>query len=114
MSMVIATFDTHRIVKRLKEAGASDALAETVTDVIRETRESDLSQLATKADVADMATKTDLQLLRKEIDQRFEKVDQRFELLEERLRSMEQRITIKLGSMLVVAIGVVATLVRLL
>ena len=83
--MPAATFDTHRIVKRLKEAGASDALAETVTDVFREVREADLSQLATKADVADMATKQDLLLL-------------------------EQRMTIKLDSLIVLAVGAVATL----
>lgn len=50
-------FDTHRIVKRLKEAGFSDVQAETVTDVLREGRDSDLSQLVTKADLrAEMST----------------------------------------------------------
>jgi hypothetical protein len=44
--------DTHRIVKRLQQAGFSDAQAETVTDVMREAREFDLTNLATKSDVA--------------------------------------------------------------
>ncbi len=46
------TFDTHRVVKRLTEAGFSSAQAETVTDVLRETREFDLSGLVTKSDLA--------------------------------------------------------------
>lgn len=50
--MAVAILDTHRIVRRLTDAGASERLAETVTDVLRETRELDLSQLATKADIA--------------------------------------------------------------
>ena len=50
--MAATVLDTHRIVRRLRDAGASEQLAETVTDVLRETRELDLSQLATKADIA--------------------------------------------------------------
>ena len=78
--MTAATFDTLRIVKRLREAGFDEKQAETVTDVLRENREADLSQLATKLD---------LQLL-------------------------EQRLTIRMGGLLVVAVGAVATLVKLL
>ena len=84
--MTTTTFDTHRIVKRLKDAGASDALAETVTDVLRENREADPSQLATKNDIA---------------------------LLRQELQLTEQRITIRLGSMIVIAVGVMPTLVKL-
>ena len=85
--MTAASFDTHRIVKRLKDAGATDALAEAFTDVLRENREVDLSQLATKNDVA---------------------------LLRQELQFTEQRITIRLGSMTVIAVGVMAMLVELL
>ncbi len=46
--------DTHRVVKRLQDAGASEQLAETWTDILRESRELDLSQLATKADIAEV------------------------------------------------------------
>ncbi len=44
-------FDTHRVVKRLTEAGFSEPQAETVTDVLREARVSELSDLVTKADL---------------------------------------------------------------
>ena len=45
------TFDTYRIVKRLKDAGFSDHQAETITDVLRESRAADLSDLVTKSDL---------------------------------------------------------------
>jgi hypothetical protein len=49
--MSATTLDTHRTVKRLMEAGFSPEQAETVTDVLVETRALDLSELATKADL---------------------------------------------------------------
>jgi Na+/H+ antiporter NhaB len=49
--MAAAVLDTHRIVQRLRAAGATEQLAETVTDVLRETRDVDLSQLTTKTDL---------------------------------------------------------------
>jgi hypothetical protein len=69
--MATVTLDTHKIVKRLKDAGFNDLQAETVTDIISETRATDLADIATKADIAalrsdiaalrsDMATKADL------------------------------------------------------
>lgn len=49
--MTATVLDTHRVVKRLQDAGASEQLAETWTDILRESRELDLSQLVTKADL---------------------------------------------------------------
>jgi hypothetical protein len=48
----VNALDTHRLVKRLVAVGFSDEQAETVTDVVREAREADISNLATKADLA--------------------------------------------------------------
>ena len=48
-----ATFDTLRTVKRLRSAGASEELAEAVAEALKESRDFDLSQLATKADLAE-------------------------------------------------------------
>jgi hypothetical protein len=49
-------FDAHRLVKRLVAVGFSDEQAETVTDVVRESRETDIANLATKADIAEFRT----------------------------------------------------------
>jgi hypothetical protein len=58
--MATVTLDTHRIVKRLKDAGFTDAQAETVTDIIAETRATDLADIATRADLVPLATKADV------------------------------------------------------
>ncbi len=70
-----ASLDTLEISKRLRQAGFSEPQAEVVTAVLRETREFDLAQLATKADLtvlrADMAllaTRADLALLRADME----------------------------------------------
>ena len=50
--MMSAGFDTLEVAKRLKGAGFDDAQAEAITGVLRESREADLSRLATKDDIA--------------------------------------------------------------
>lgn len=49
--MAVAGLDTYCVVERSRDAVTSEELAETVTDVLRETCELDLSQLVTKADL---------------------------------------------------------------
>ncbi|MEO5373197.1 MAG: CCDC90 family protein [Alphaproteobacteria bacterium] len=54
--MVAISFDTHAFIKRMTAAGMPEQQAETVADALRESRESDMSQLVTKADLrAEMA-----------------------------------------------------------
>ena len=62
----MVNLDTLKIARRLKEAGLDERQAETITDVLRESRELDFSLLATKADLAELrnATKADLAELR--------------------------------------------------
>ena len=93
-----AAVDTLQIAKDLKAASFSDAQAEALAHLMRQRQEADLAQLMTKADGA---------LLRAEIERRIDR-------LEQRIDQVEQNLTIKLGGMLVVAIGVVAALVKLL
>jgi hypothetical protein len=66
-----APLDTLQIVKRLKEAGFGDPQAEALTTVLRDLRETNISDLATKADIgrldarlSSFATKTDLDAVR--------------------------------------------------
>jgi len=74
-----STFDTLEIAKRLKSAGFGDDQAEAITGALRETRDADLSRLATK---------DDLTLLRQDIE------------------ILRRDLTIRLGGMIVVATGV--------
>jgi hypothetical protein len=48
-----ATLDTLTAARRLKEAGATDEIAEAIVETIRDAREFDLAQLATEADLRD-------------------------------------------------------------
>ena len=90
--MVTIVFDTHAFVKELAEAGMpekqAEVLARSQATLINET----------------LATKQDL----KELEDRL-----RRDLKELELR-LKHDLTIRLGSMMVVAIGVVAALVKLL
>jgi hypothetical protein len=88
-----ATLDTLEIVKRLRDAGFNETQAEAVTTIFRDVREADFARLTTKADLDRTET-----ALRSEIEkvQLSTKSD---------LRDTEQRLTIRFGSMIVVATG---------
>ena len=81
--MMPAAFDTLEISKRLKSVGFDDAQAEAITGVLRESREADLSNLATKDDVArvESTLRAEMEILRRDL-------------------------TIRLGGMIVMATGV--------
>jgi len=81
------TFDTLKYANRLKKAGFTSEQAEEQAGALSEVLEVNLKELSTKADIA---------MLRQEMIQ------------------LEQRMTIKLGGMLVVAIGAIVTLTKLL
>jgi hypothetical protein len=85
-----STFDTLEIAKRLKSAGFGDDQAEALTNVLRETRDADLSRLVTKEDL--LATKNEL--------------NAGINSLRAEMEIMRRDITIRLGGMLVVATGV--------
>ena len=97
--MAAIMFDTHAFVKELTQAGMpeqqAEVLARSQTTLIDE-------KLATKEDLKklELATKRDL----KELEQ----------AMKRDLKELELRLTLRLGSMMVIAIGVVAALVKLL
>lgn len=83
--MATITFDTHKFVRKLKESGLPEGQAEAIADAFKEAQGE-----------AELATKRDIEDLRRD------------------MREMEQRMVIKLGGLIVLAVGVVATLVKLL
>ncbi|RIK94860.1 MAG: DUF1640 domain-containing protein [Proteobacteria bacterium] len=60
--MNTVAMDTHKIVKRLEQAGFNPHQAEAVTDILRETREFDLSSLATKQDLRESELRITMKL----------------------------------------------------
>jgi hypothetical protein len=82
--MSALTFDTLKFANRLKAAGADSRLAEAEAEALSEVLELNLKEVVTK------------------------------ELLQQELKLLEQRMVIKLGALMVVAVGIVAVLVKLL
>ena len=91
--MVAITFDTLKYSNRLKAAGADPKIAE--AEALAEVFELNLKEIATR---------DDLKLLEERLNER----------LDTRLIQLEQRMTIKLGTLMVIAVSAVATLVKIL
>ncbi len=94
MSHAIA-FDTLAYAKRLKEAGVPEPQAEIHAEALAKLVD---ERLVTKQDLKELevSLKREMAELRRD------------------MKEMEMRMTIRLGGMIVLAIGVVATLVKLL
>ena len=60
--MAISSLDTLDIARRLKGAGFNDAQAETVTEIFRDVRETDLANLSTKTDIERLEAATDFDI----------------------------------------------------
>ncbi|GAC1325753.1 MAG: hypothetical protein NVSMB28_21010 [Collimonas sp.] len=90
--MATVTFDTLKFVRTLEAAGISFSQAEAFSDAVRDSHEG--ADVATKRDVDDV--RKDMQAMEARIDAKFEK----FEL----------RLTVKLGSIVVFALGAFAVL----
>jgi hypothetical protein len=89
------TFDTHNFVKKLKEAGFAERQAEAISEAFKSAQ----SEI-------DVATVQDVDSLRR--DMKEERV-----LLRRDMKELEQRMAVKLGAMMVIAVGVVAPIVKL-
>ena len=100
--MVAITFDTLKYANRLKAAGAESRIAEAEAEALAEVFELNLKEVATREDLKQMEERLS------------EKMDARFLQLDAPFLQLEQRMIIKLGGLMVVAIGAVATLVKIL
>ena len=92
------TFDTLKYANTLKKAGFPPEQAEAQAGALSEVLEVNLKELATKGDIA--AVKGDLSAMEQRIDAK--------------LTLLEQRMTIKLGTMLTIAVGAIVALTKLL
>ena len=100
--MSALAFDTLKFAKRLKEAGFTEQQAEALAHAGAELIE---QNLATKGDIAD---------LKRDIKELEVKIEQIRSNLARDLKDLEYRMTIKLGTMMVVAVGAMAALTRVL
>ncbi len=123
--MTALTFDTHAVVKSIKDAGANESLAESIVSAIQAGM-GHLADLATKADLKSFPTKADLKAelenfatktaLKEGLENCATKAD--LKDLEDRMTArmtiLEQRMTIRLGVMIVAAVGLATAVARLL
>jgi len=100
--MKAANFDSLTYANRLKAAGMDGGLAEVQASVMTEVIQDHFHTLSTKQELQQVGQdlRKDMQLLRLEV--------------QKDMQLLEQRMVIKLGSLMVLAIGVVATVVKLL
>jgi len=94
--MATITFDTHEFIRTLKAAGVPESQAEAFSEAFKDAQGE--AEIATKLDIDDV--RRDIDDLRRDMDARF-------------IQS-EQRLVIKLGTLIALAIGIVAALVKLL
>ncbi|MFI7783496.1 hypothetical protein EN46_06845 [Citrobacter amalonaticus] len=87
-------FDTLKFVETLEAAGVPAAQARAISAAVKDSHEA-----------VDVATKRDLNDLRAEIDNRFDKIDAKIE-------KISLQLTVKFGGMLVVAVGVLAAIIK--
>jgi hypothetical protein len=93
--VVAITVDTLKYSNRLKAAGADPKIAEAEAEALAEVFELNLKEIATREDI---------KLLEERLNER----------LDTRLIQLEQRMIIKLGTLMVIAVSAVATLVKIL
>ena len=87
--MTVLTFDTHEFVTNLKQAGFVEEQAEAVVNTVKKAQTE--ADLATRADLDGVANN-----------------------LRHEMRELEHRLTMRFGGMLVVAVGILAILIKVL
>jgi hypothetical protein len=111
--MKAANFDSLTYANRLKAAGMDGGLAEVQASALTEVIQDHFHSLSTKQEVQQLNLD-----LRKEIQLQGQELRKDMQLLrlevQKDMQLLEQRMVIKLGSLMVLAIGVVATVVKLI
>ena len=100
--MATIAFDTLKYSKRLKDAGVPDKQAEAEAEALAEVLEVNLKDLASRDDLKALEERLSIKITGSE------------ERLSDKITMLEQRMTIKLGGLMVIAVGAVATLIKLL
>jgi hypothetical protein len=111
--MKAANFDSLTYANRLKAAGMDGGLAEVQASAMTEVIQDHFHTLSTKQEVQQLSLD-----LRKEMNLMGQDLRKDMQLLrlevQKDMQLLEQRMVIKLGSLMVLAIGVVASVVKLL
>ncbi|MBF0111050.1 MAG: hypothetical protein HQL76_17940 [Magnetococcales bacterium] len=121
-------FDTYTYVKKLRDAGVderqaaiqAEALVALIEERLATKRDlaqteavlrRDIKELDVKIESVRAESKRDIESVRSDLKRDIKELDTKVEV---RIKELEQRMVIKLGSLMVVAVGVVAAMVKLL
>lgn len=100
-------FDTLQASEELQTAGLTSEQAKAISLVVRKSHE-----------VADVATKRDLEDVRKDMQARFEKTDAQIadvrKDMANRFDKLGLQMTVRMGGMLIAAIGIMTAILRVL
>jgi len=117
--MELVAFDTHQFIQTLSQSGMPVAQAEAISNAVRMAYAHGASDLVTKADLAvvkaDLAVvQTDLAAVKAALASKAEKADLAAVKaeLEHSIKLLEKSMTIRLGSMLFVAVGVMMAFMK--
>ena len=104
------SFDTHKYVKEFVKAGMPELQAEAVVKLVSESKDYDLSKLATREQIVlfKQETKNDIEKLDQKVESSVEKLEQKIEFsrneskseikeLKAEMHYMEYRLLFKLG-----------------
>ena len=101
--MVSLTFDTHRVVKDLQDAGFDEAQAEAVVNALGSAIDRDVVR---PEDLKDFATKADIAELRLEV------AELAAELRTE-MKALELRLTVRLTGVMIATVGLAVAILKL-
>ncbi len=101
--MVSLTFDTHKVVKDLQDAGFDEAQAEAVVNALGNAIDRDIVK---PDDLKDFATKADIVGVRQEI------AELRAEMHTE-LKALELRLTIRFTGVMIATVGLAVAILKL-
>jgi predicted secreted Zn-dependent protease len=104
---MVYAFDTLAYSKRLRDKGVPQEQAEAHAEAIREFV---MADLATKADL--QALRSDLQAISARVDAKLDHFDAKLDQFEAKLDTLSLRLTVRLGTMLVVGLGALATILK--
>ncbi len=126
VQMVSVTFDTHKVVKDLQDAGFDEVQAEAVVNALGNAvdrdvvKPEDLKEFATKADIAVSATKADLAGVREEVKElRQDMAELRQDMTEmdgnlrTEMKALELRLTVRLTGVMIATVSLAVAVLKL-
>jgi hypothetical protein len=102
---MVYAFDTLGYAKRLRDSGVPQPQAEAHAEAARDFV---MAELVTKTDL-----QTNLQVLSAHFDAKLANFDVKLANMDAKLDTLSLRLTVRLGAMLAVAVGLLATVIKL-